>query len=254
AIRNTDINIFFKYLFFLRKHGIKIMENADKIIFLSPTYKKECLNRYISAKYKEKFEKKMCIIPNGIDSFWIENLIIGKKKHEELRLIYVGSIDRNKNVKTTIMACKELRKKGYNVKFTIIGDIIVKTINLNESFINYIPFCSKEKIKEYLSKNDIFVMPSKYETFGLVYAEALSQGLPIIYTKGQGFDEQIPEGIVGHSVRYDDIEEIVRKIILIYENYEKYSNNIKNFIHNFDWINISREYSNIYNDINGGKL
>ena len=43
AIRNTDINVFFKYFFFLRKYGLEIMENADKIIFLSPSYKKECL-------------------------------------------------------------------------------------------------------------------------------------------------------------------------------------------------------------------
>lgn len=40
-------------------------------------------------------------------------------------------------------------------------------------------------------------MPSHKETFGLVYAEAMSQGLPIIYTKNQGFDGQFPDGYVG---------------------------------------------------------
>ena len=29
-------------------------------------------------------------------------------------------------------------------------------------------------------------MPSKHETFGLVYAEAMTQGLPVIYTKNEG--------------------------------------------------------------------
>ena len=42
-------------------------------------------------------------------------------------------------------------------------------------------------------------MPSITETFGLVYGEALSQGLLIIYTKGQGFDGQIKEKLAGYS-------------------------------------------------------
>ena len=34
----------------------------------------------------------------------------------------------------------------------------------------------------------VFAMPSIFETFGLVYLEALSQNLPVVYTKGQGID------------------------------------------------------------------
>jgi len=48
-------------------------------------------------------------------------------------------------------------------------------------------------------------MPSITETFGLVYAEALSQGLPVLYTRGQGFDRQFEEGEVGYAVDcFDD--------------------------------------------------
>ena len=56
-------------------------------------------------------------------------------------------------------------------------------------------------------------MLSIMETFGLVYAEAMSQGLPIIYTKGQGFDEQFDEGKVGYHADCFNIEEIVKRII-----------------------------------------
>lgn len=44
----------------------------------------------------------------------------------------------------------------------------------------------KTKIIDVYRDSDIFVMPSKFETFGLVYVEALTQGLHLIYTKGQG--------------------------------------------------------------------
>ena len=37
-------------------------------------------------------------------------------------------------------------------------------------------------------------MPSKYETFGLVYPEAMSRGIPIVYTKNQGFDKYFEDG------------------------------------------------------------
>ena len=40
-------------------------------------------------------------------------------------------------------------------------------------------------------ENDIYVMPSIIETFGLVYAEAMSQGLPVIYTRGQGLIDNL---------------------------------------------------------------
>ncbi|MDO4690245.1 MAG: glycosyltransferase family 4 protein [Fusobacterium sp.] len=249
AIRNTDINVFFKYFFFLRKYGIKILKNANKIIFLSPSYEEYCLSKYIPKDKYEEFKKKSIVIPNGIDKYWIENLVDYKKRNSELRLIYVGSINENKNVKTSILACRRLIEKGYQVKFTIIGDLEINLKEIKEPFIEYIPFCSKERIKEYLSESDIFIMPSKYETFGLVYAEALSQGLPIIYTRGQGFDKQIPEGKVGYSVKYNDIDEIIEKIIKIYNNYDKYSAKTKEYVNKFNWKYIAEKYEKIYNEV-----
>ena len=43
-------------------------------------------------------------------------------------------------------------------------------------------------------------MTSLGESFGLTYAEAMSQGVPVIYSKGQGFDGQFKEGVVGYHV------------------------------------------------------
>lgn len=54
------------------------------------------------------------------------------------------------------------------------------------------------------AESDIFVMVSHSETFGLVYIEALSQGLPILYTRGQGIDGTLKEKIGEAADSYDE--------------------------------------------------
>jgi len=92
-------------------------------------------------------------------------------------------------------------------------------------------------------------MPSITETFGLVYTEAMSQGMPVIYSEKQGFDGQFKEGIIGYHVNSFNAEEIAKKILKIISNYEKISRNCLKYSHLFDWKNISGKYSQIYNDI-----
>lgn len=250
TIRNTDINVFFKYIFFLRKHGIKILKEAEKIIFLSPKYEEEFFLRYVKKEEKEELKKKVIILPNGIDNFWIKNQRTdNQNKKKKIKIIQVGNIDKNKNIVTTIKVCKKLIRKGYEIELKVIGRLYLNSKVLEENFIKYIPFCRKEELLEYYRNSDIFLLPSKYETFGLVYAEALSQGLPIIYTRGQGFDGQIPDGEVGYSVTYNDVNEIVEKIERILMNYEYYSINTKKYLEKFNWEKISNSYIEIYEEI-----
>ena len=68
-------------------------------------------------------------------------------------------------------------------------------------------------------------MPSFTESFGLVYAEAMSQGLPVIYSEGQGFDNQFPEGTVGYHVSAYDATSVADGI-------EKVINNFSDIISN----------------------
>ena len=87
------------------------------------------------------------------------------------------------------------------------------------------------------------------ETFGLVYAEAMSQGLPIIYTKGQGFDKQFTEGIVGYHAECFNKENAVKAIMKTIENYECISNSCIKNVQKFDWDKIVKVYESIYNTI-----
>lgn len=254
AVRNTDVNLFFSKMFHLRKMGVEILKNAQKVIFLSKNYEERVIERYIPKKYRQEIKNKSIVIPNGINEFWLENQNINIKESnkQEIKLIYVGRVDKNKNIETTIKACQQLISKGYNVTYNIVGEVkekkYIKLIK-KYSFIKYVSKCEKESLIKYYRDADIFVMPSKHETFGLVYAEAMSQGLPIIYTKGEGFDGQFAQGEVGYSVKYDDIHELVDKIIKIINNYSYITQNCIREADRFSWNKIEKQYNEIYADI-----
>jgi glycosyltransferase involved in cell wall biosynthesis len=253
AVRNTDINVFFKYMVHLRKLGVEILEEAQKVILLSKPYMDLVIDKYVPERLKKEISDKMIIIPNGIDDFWLNNKAVPKSCHKEndLRLIYVGAIDRNKNILTTIKAIEILRKKGFNVNFTIVGRIADKQIYqklAGLTYVNYLGIKPKEELINIYRENDIFVMPSITETFGLVYPEAMSQGLPVIYTRGQGFDGHFKEGEVGYSVNCHDEAEIALKILDIANNYEEISERCIKAVSKFNWSMLESCYRQIYEE------
>lgn len=255
AIRNTDVNDFFKLMPHLRNRGIKIMQDASAIFFLSESYKKQVFDKYVPNKYKEKLEKKVYIIPNGIDEFWFKNSINYKKiinTSKVIKLVYAGRIDKNKNIPTIQKAIKILIKKDYRVSLTVIGKIQdIKEFENIKKDINtkYIPEMSKEDLIKFYRKSDIFVMPSYTESFGLVYAEAMTQGLPVIYSKNQGFDRQFKEGLVGYHVLPYKAENVAEGILKIINSYDIIQKKIVNLAEVFDWSVICMKYKGIYDNI-----
>ncbi|MED4207262.1 glycosyltransferase family 4 protein, partial [Neobacillus mesonae] len=193
-VQNTDVNMYFKKVIFLRNMGREILKNASKIVFLSQPYKEFVINKYVKSSDVSIIQQKSVVIPFGIDDFWFENIYFGKKQanNKEIKLLFVGRVNENKNVESIVKASKKLMQKGYRITLTIVGDIEDKNIGSQlrqYKFINYIPYVDKRKLLQIYRQSDIFIMPSIKESFGLVYAEAMSQGLPVIYTRGQGFDK-----------------------------------------------------------------
>lgn len=251
AVRNTDVNLFFKRMFHLRWIGIKILENADRVVFLSESYKKEVLEKYVSASKKAEINEKISVIPNGIDDFWFKN--IGHEKDElqssDLKLLQVGDIDKNKNIETTVKAVELLIEKGYKIRLEVVGKMKDQTVfdKIKDlDFVNYLGTKNKEELLEIYRNNDIFILPSINETFGLVYAEAMSQGLPVIYSKGQGFDGQFKDGEIGYSVTSKSYHNLHQGIIMIVSNYKKISKNCLKNSNVYKWELIENIYREIY--------
>lgn len=254
AIRNTDVNDFFRLRPFLRKRGIQIMRDASAVFFLSEAYRKQMFEKYIPKKYWKGIKKKTYIIPNGIDAFWLDNVSkIGKSINKKsIKLIYAGRIDRNKNIPTTQKAMEILRKQGYETTLSVVGKIQdekeFQIIKVNP-FTTYYPPMSKEELLSIYRDSDIFVMPSYTESFGLVYAEAMSQGLPVVYSKNQGFDKQFDEGVVGYHVIAGSAEDVAAGIKRVIDNYSNIQKNLINSAREFCWTKLVKKYDQAYKTI-----
>ena len=255
AVRSTDVNLFFKYLFYLREIGIKILKESKKIIFLSPAYRDYTLEKIIPGNLHDYIRKKSIVVPNGINPFFLKNKCNRPEPRDKnnIKLVYVGSFLKRKNIDISVAVAKKLKSLGYNIKLFVVGGNgkdrckIRKLVKENEDIIEiYNRISEKEKLLDMYKKADIFIMPSMNETFGLVYIEAMSQGLPVIYSKGQGIDGYFKDGRVGYSVNSNDANDVVKKIEMIINNYSQISKNCYALVEDFSWDKIAQAYYKVY--------
>ncbi|MGI6173708.1 MAG: glycosyltransferase family 4 protein [Christensenellales bacterium] len=254
AVRDTDVNIFFKWQPHLRALGRRILKNAQKVVFISPSYRENALKPYLSNAEFDAVMQKSAVLPNGVDDLWMQN--IGQPKAREkgapVKLLFVGAMIPRKNVPSVVRAANVLKDRGHDVKLTVLGkpvdERVVKLVDADPLCERLPPRPMRELLPVY-REHDIFVMPSKRETFGIVYVEAMSQGLPVLYTKGQGFDGQLPEGECGFAVLPTDAEDIADKAERILQNYETLSQNAVLMCRAFNWRDIAKEYLAIYETI-----
>ena len=216
-----------------------ILRHSSNVIFISPQYKKDCFENVFKENIVELIKDKTLVIPNGIDSYYLNNLKTkAKALHTPIRVVYAAGFRSNKNLLRTIKSIDLLRTKGYDVELKAIGkslpnrkvsdeymDLLEKQIS-GKPYIQLLEYKMKEELCEAYKHEDIFVMASIHETFGLSYAEALSQGLPIVYTKGQGFDGFYEDGYVGYAVNALSVEDIAKGIKYLIENYDTFAENV----------------------------
>ena len=255
AIRATDVKVFFKKMIMLRKLGVEIMKNAKYLVFISPYYKDNVIDTYVPEELREGMREKSLVIPNGVDKFWLDNMDMKERKFEnkEIKLIYAGRLEKVKNIDVIVAVLEELRKRGYNATIDMIGkgpyENKLKELSNGrlKGILNFHGFMPKEELIKFYRKNDIFIMPSKRETFGLVYIEAISQGLPIIYTKNEGVYGFFEEGEVGYAVNCNDVSEIADRVEDIYNRKVWNLGMIEEKIRKeFNWDNVVEEYLNYY--------
>jgi glycosyltransferase involved in cell wall biosynthesis len=256
AIRNTDVNIFYKFFLHLRKLGYNILENASQIIFISPAYQEHFVNCLLPKKIKDKIFNKSTVIPNGAFPFWLDHKAPKKEISTPVKLLSIGTIDANKNYLTLCYAVDLLRLSKIDIELTIVGKgyqddfrylkKLEKYIR-NKPHIKLIEKQNQEELIKTYREHDIFVLPSHKETFGLVYVEALTQGLPIVFTQGQGIDGYFESGKIGYAVHSKNIDEIAQAISSIINNYSEFAMRVTQLDFSiFDWEPIAERYLTIY--------
>lgn len=247
TIRSTDINLFYYALPHWRFLTRKVLTNAKKVVYLSPSQEKIFSERFLIPK------ESSVVVQNGIEKYWIKNIKLEKKNCGEkgATAVYVGAINRNKNLKKTIVAYLRATQNVQG-QILIIGgsyeDYVRCYGELGETFKRRVRFLGVvnqvECLAGLIAEADVLILASYIETFGLVYIEAVSQCVPVVYTKGQGIDGYFQEGVVGFSCNPKEIASIESAVI---KTLDKFPNGLdfkwssKNPAEDFSWEKVSEK-------------
>ena len=196
SVRNTDINEFMMVAPHTWPLGIKVIRNAQKVVFISKAPMDKFCRHFLVKRVLPEIRNKMIVQPNGVDNYWLDHIDKGEKR-ENHDIIYVGKFDRNKNVVRLVTAVLSLQNEFKDIRLHLVGGDgakqrkIEKMVEANKDYLIYHgKIFDKDKLRELYGQCSIFAMPSIHETFGLVYIEAMSQNLAVLYTKNQGIDAE----------------------------------------------------------------
>lgn len=253
TVRNTDLNLYMRYMPHTWMVGRQILQEADQIIFISKAHMRRAPKWVVAPK--DVLERKAVNIPNGIDDYWFEH--IDSSRHiapikSPWRLIYVGNFTANKNVPRLMLAVLHLNKRGIPTTLDIVGakgrdtNRIMRIAQTHpEIFKLHGEIRDKDRLRALFREMHIFALASLRETFGLVYVEALTQGLPILYSEGEGvdgfFDEQY--GMACNPRSRASIETSLERIM---EAYPRLSIDEGYLSAQFDWRRIAGMYLSLY--------
>lgn len=253
AIRNTDVNVFFKYMLHLRAFGREIITASKKIVFITPAYRSLLLERYVPEKYSKKVIDAS-IVPNGLTPFWFEDSTFNcVQTLVPLKLLYVGDFSRNKNVIRLINVVKKISQR-MDVELTLAGgggnnhESVLNLLKRQEfGFAKHIGRIEGiSAMKQLYSQHHVFIMISKLETFGLVYLEAMSQGLPVVHTAAQGIDGYFKNTSWAIPVNPNSESDIFKAIERIKNNYDAASREARKASKSFLWDEIAKNYFQLY--------
>jgi glycosyltransferase involved in cell wall biosynthesis len=159
-------------------------------------------------------------LPNGIDpAHW--RVAYGPKDPNEVHLITVMRLKRKKRAAALIRAVAELGKRVPDHTFwlRIIGDgperakleRLARKLGLQEN-VFFLGYRTREQIRDLFADADIFVMPSRMESFGLAALEARTAGLPVVAMAETGVADFIHEEREGLLATSDEhlVEQLTR--------------------------------------------
>ena len=255
SVRNTDVNTFLGYAPHTWLMGRKVLLDASKIVFISCALKEKFCSHIAIKGILSQIENKFVVQPNGIDDYWIEH--VQRKEKYGHHILYVGKFNSNKNIVRLIKAISTLQQNYPDLQLNLVGGKgnqekeVKKLIQKYSQWIHYHgEVYDKDVLRKIYDSNDIFAMPSIFETFGLVYIEALTQNLRLLYTKGQGIDGLFGKS-VGESVNPLSVKDIKCRLAKLLSCQYEYDGNQNIDFELFRWSIIAERYKRMYLNLVG---
>jgi len=137
-------------------------------------------------------------MPLGVDSSRFHPEVDGARTcangNRHVRFVYVGNDSQLKGVEILQKASALLRDSGENFTVTMIGGSTMSPEGDSNSAIVRKPWMSHDLLSSELPLHDVLILPSFFDSFGMVVAEAMASGLPAIVTENVGAKEMITSG------------------------------------------------------------
>ena len=160
-------------------------------------------------------------------------------------VLYVGRLTREKGLFTLLKAFEKIKSSYDNVALLIVGEGELQDDLKNFAGkkeiknVRFEGFVENKELPRYYAISDIFVLPSRYEPWGVVVTEAMSSALPLILSDKVGCREDLlNEGTNGFCFENDNSLKLASYIERFLENpisIKKMGDNSRNIIKKFDY-------------------
>ncbi len=198
---------------------------------LSRFHKISVVSEFLKTELVKQFphlQKKLLITNNVIES---SNYVSHPKNDLTFKFLTISNlIDNPKNISFLLSVFASIIKEHHNIQLDIYGEgkdkhkLIekAKELNLLNIHIFFKGKINNHDIHQVYSNYHAFILLSKFETFSIVTAEALANGLPVIITKCGGPEEFVIDGKNGYIVEINDMQATKNAIIKLIKNYHSF--------------------------------
>ncbi|HQP09189.1 MAG TPA: glycosyltransferase [Anaerolineaceae bacterium] len=250
----------------------KVMQQADRIIAATPA-------ELAQLQFLYKLDKrKVTIIPPGVDTARFYPIaaeeakeFIGIPPHDRM-ILFVGRIEPLKGLETLIRAIAALRPTGLLIDcphyLAVIGgepdasqeemsaemarlQELVKTLGLGD-LVLFLGKRSQDTLPYYYSAADVLVMPSHYESFGMVALEAMACGTPVIATQVGGLAFLVKDGESGFVVPDGDpiaMGEKLAQLICQDDLRNRLGDQAHSYAQQYAWEKITQQIITVYREL-----
>jgi len=190
-------------------------KQTDKIIAVSS---------FLAKEIKDKYRLNPVVIPNVVD---MNRFSMTHAQPDRFEIGFIGNFNNtNKGLDVLLKACKKIM---FPFRLHIVGNgslveqykSMAVDLGISDNCIFYGAMKTREIPKFYTALN-LFVLASRYETFGIVLVEAMASGLPVISTNCGG-PADIITAQTGILIEVDNVEQMTDAIHKIKDHYGEYN-------------------------------
>ena len=248
TLRYSDIEAIWKYEPHLHGMARRILRGAKRVVFLSGAAKEKVLHKWLNRRERALIEPKTAVIPNGIAPEWLDGAA-REDCENPLRVGFAGKMTKRKRPLDALAAVHKACEDGVPCVLRAVGEgklmnELIAGLHEGDAYLGVAH--DMDAMKRFYAGVDVLLVPSSAETFGMVYLEAMSQGVPVLYTRGQGFDGQFEEGEVGYSVVCGDVKQQARMLGDIAHEYGMRSARCIDRAKDYAWPIVAKKWMELY--------